>query len=564
FPFVWLFGGLACGWAWGALLLRLGAAMPTLACWGWRLLSVAAALALVGWTGLQVVAAPDWGLWNHSGLEAKPQWQRLSQLFPALSGQLNSPRLTFEHDPANNDIGSTRALEALPMFLGGRPVLEGLYMESAPVGPAIYQLQSEVSTHPSSPLARFPSGSLDLDSAAVHMNFLWANEVLIRHEDTYKAFAASPLFTEVASAAPFHVFRLKAFDSQWVDIVNPAQRTLRWLAPQGWLQASFAWFKSRERFSHELPVFQAGAAPQIVAPAALAQVHDLKLERNHLSWRTDAVGSAHLVRMAWHPRWKLATKGKLYLAGPGFMLVVPEEAQVQLDYGHTPIGLAGMVATALALLVLLALTWRDGFGAFGRSRAHGMESSHRGCHCLPRIRSGAGTDPQSMQSGVMDTGSSPGMTASSIPLTGRPWPGDWLAWLWPLLLVCAGLWLHLNNPERLYTAAWALSRANHPLQAAAEFDRAYAARNSDAKKEEALFWAAKAYQQAGKTELAIERYRELNDRFHGYWLPESLYTQAQLQQAAGASAPAQSARARLLQEFPNDRWAQRLKTGTAQ
>ena len=523
FPFVWLFGGLACGWAWGALLLRLSAALPPLSRLGLHLMSVAAGMALLGWTCLQVVAAPDWGLWNHSGLEAKPQWQRLSQLFPALSGHLDSPRLTFEHDPANNDIGSTRALEALPMFLGGRAVLEGLYMESAPVGPAIYQLQSEVSTHPSSPLARFPSGSLDLEQAAAHMNFLWANEVLIRHDDTFKAFAASPLFAEVASAAPFHVFKLKAFDSRWVDIVNPARQALHWLPKQGWMEASFAWFKSRERFSRELPVFHTEVAPQIIAPATGAQVHNLKLERSRMRWRTDAVGAAHLVRMAWHPRWRLATKGQLYLAGPGLMLVVPEEADVVLEYGHTPVGIAGMVASVLALLALLGLMWRD-----RRSFRIpvGSTSVDHGEHKL--------TDAAN-----------------------NPWPHHGLAVLWPLLLVAGGLWFHLHNPERLYTDAWVLMRANHFGDAATGFDQAFAARKSDAKKEEALFWAAKAYEQAGQRDAALQRYRQLTANYHGYWLPESLYTQAQLELATGAIAQAENTRVRLRQEFPNDRWAQR-------
>jgi hypothetical protein len=520
FPFVWLFGGLACAWAWGALLLRLASALPALAGWGLHLMSVAAGLALVGWTCLQVVAAPDWGLWNHSGLEAKPQWQRLSQLFPALSGQLDSPRLSFEHDPANNDIGSTRALEALPMFLGGRPVLEGLYMESAPVGPAIYQLQSEVSRHPSSPLARFPSGSLDPDLAAKHMNFLYANEVLIRNDEAYKALSANPMFTQVAKAEPFYVFKLKDFNSHLVDLVD---RPLHWLPQKGWMESSFQWFRSRQKFERELPVFHDGMAPALAVPSAGAQVRDLKMERHRISWRTNAVGAAHLVRMAWHPRWKLATKGQVYLAGPGFMLVVPEEANVVLEYGHTSVGKVGMVATVLALMILLTLMWRDLY-----SRVQHLQVSPN--------------------------------TSATI----SPWPRDWIAMLWPLLLIAAGLWLHLHNPERLYTQAWVLMRANQHLEAAAEFDLAFNARKNDAKKEEALFWAAKAYEQAGKRDKALERLRDLTAHYHGYWLPESLYAQAKLEQATGATTQAQSARTRLLQEFPNDRWAQRLKTEASQ
>jgi len=264
-------------------------------------------------------------------------------------------------------------------------------------------------------------------------------------------------------------------------------------------------------------------------------VHNLKLERHRMSWRTDAPGAAHLVRMTWHPRWKLATKGQIYLAGPGFMLVVPEEADVRLEYGHSTLGVAGMVASGLALLVLLALIWGDGFGRVGRSRVLATADSNA-------RQTFAAWAPLLQDKSASD-----------------PWPRDCLAGLWPLLLVCAGLWLHLHNPERLYTEAWKMSRANQTLAAAAEFDRAYAARKSDAKKEEALFWAAKAYEQAGQTDTAIARYRELNSRFHGYWLPESLYTQAQLEQAAGATAQAKIARERLLQEFPNDRWTARMQ-----
>ncbi len=509
FPFVWLFGGLACAWVWGSLLLQLSSALPRASRWGLMILASAAALALAAWTGQQTVAVSDWGLWNHSGLQAKPQWQRLSQLFPVLSGQLDSPRLLFEHDPVNNDIGSTRALEALPMFLGSRPVLEGLYMESALAGPAIYQLQSEVSKHPSSPLARFPSGSLDLDLAAAHMNFLYANQVLIRNEDTYKAMAASRHFTEIASAAPFHVFQLKTFSSHLVDVVTSSSAApLRWLPQKGWMEASFQWFKSRQRFATELPVFYDGAPPTLANPAANAQIHDLKMARHRIQWRTADLGAAHLVRMAWHPRWQLLTKGQIYQTGPGFMLVVPQEADVVLEYGHTSVGVAGMWATAVSLLILLVLMWRD-------------------------IR-----------------------RPSTETMTTTPWPVHGLAVLWPVVLVGAGLWFHQHSPERLYGQAWELMRSSRQLEAASAFDVAFDARKSDAKKEEALFWSAKAYEQAGQRDTALQRYRTLTANYHGYWLAESLYTQAQLEKSSGA--PSQMAARRLLQEFPNDRWAQRL------
>ena len=509
FPFAWLFGGIACGWLWGSLLLRLASALPPISRWGLTCLATASGLALAASLSWQTVAVFDWGLWNHSGLEAKPQWNQLSKLFPLLSGKPGSARLLFEHDPANNDIGSTRALEALPMFLGGRPVLEGLYMESALVSPAVYQLQSEISTHPSSPLARFPSGRLDLDMAAAHMRFLHANEVLIRHEATRRALAASAAFQEVGQAAPFYVFRLKDFRTQLVDLVD---RPLHWLPKKGWMEQSFSWFRSNQRFASELPVFHDGPAPDVASGGTKAGVTDLKQERHRISWRTDAVGAAHLLRMAWHPRWQLLSKGSLHLAGPGFMLVIPQEAEVVLSYGQTAAATAGMLASVLALLALGVLAWRDLRPPSGRH----------------------------------------------APETQDPWPRDWLAMVWPSVLVGLGLWVHLHNPERRYTDAWELMRSNRYAQAAAEFDQAYASRKSEAKKEEALFWSAKASEQAGQREAALQRYRELNASYHGYWLPESLYTQWQLARSAGLEPESKAARHRLLQEFPNDRWTQRL------
>jgi tetratricopeptide (TPR) repeat protein len=222
--------------------------------------------------------------------------------------------------------------------------------------------------------------------------------------------------------------------------------------------------------------------------------------------------------MAWHPRWQLLSKGSLHLAGPGFMLVIPEESDVILEYGHSAVGIAGMLASVLALLALGVLAWRDMRPA----------SVRRACESQ------------------------------------QPWPRGWLALVWPSVLLGLGIWVHQHNPERRYTQAWELMRNNRYAQAATEFDQAYAARKSEAKKEEALFWSAKASEQAGQREAALQRYRQLNTGYHGYWLPESLYTQWQLARAAGLEPESKAARHRLLQEFPNDRWTERMLQETPQ
>lgn len=514
FPLVWLLGAIVCGWLFGQVLAVLAQWLcrkdRRLAGLSQGLLSAAAALALLGWLGPLIQAAPDWALWNHSGLDAKPQWHSLSKLFPAMRGDLWSPRLLFEHDPANNDIGSTRSLEALPMFINHRPVLEGLYMESALLGPAVYQLQSEVSARPSSPLVRFPSGSLDATFAARHMNFLHADTVLLRSDAAKAALAASGLFDKVAESPPFALYRLKQFDSHLAEVVT---QPLRIRPTRDWMLDAFAWFRTRSRFEADLPVYADEAVA--IAGASKSAVREVSLTRNELVFESEAIGQPHLIKFAYHPRWHLASKGSLYIAGPGFMLVVPQEREIRLVYGHTQVGWLGMLATALAVLYAIWFAWSQ--------RKHAVASSS---------------------------------SAAAPAMNRRHWLPLLAAWV---LLVLAGIYFAVRSPERVYSQAWEAMRSNQYQIAGEKFSLAYALRRPPAKKEEALFWLAKANELAGQRSAAKARYRELCDNYHGYWIPESLFTLALLEGLDGQAAAAETYARRLREEYPNNTWALKLE-----
>lgn len=512
FPLTWLFGAVACGWLLGQSLAAIGGAAAGSRLSSARaLLAAAACLGMLGWLGPHIQKAPDWGLWNHSGLDAKPQWHNLSRLFPAMRGNLWSPRLAFEHDPDNNDLGSTRSLESLPMFLNHRPVLEGLYMESAVLGPAIYQVQSEISTRPSSPLVRFPSGSLDAEFAARHLNFLHADTILLRSDQAKSAIESSGLFVRTAEAKPFALYRVKAFDSRLAQVVT---QPLQLRSLEDWMQDAFAWFRTRSRFDSYLPVYAKDLAIKPHQGAAPV-VREVSLKRNELVFETDAVGSPHLIKMAYHPRWQLASQGNLHIAGPGFMLVVPQEKEIRLVYGHTLIGKLGIAATSLALLLSLFLLWR----ARRQAASPGQEP-------LADARIGK-----------------------------RGWLPLATGWL---LLTVAGAYFALNSPEQVYMAGWEAMNTNNYPEASEKFRRAYELRKPPAKKEEALFWLAKSTELAGQRQQAKARYRELIDNYHGFWVPEAMYTYILLEWQDGNRDVTQPYAQRLREEYPNNRWTQKL------
>lgn len=499
FPMAWLFGGVAGGWMVGSALERCPPGMSR------PLLALALLFALLGWLAPLVRQAPEWAAWNFSGAARKPQWHTLAALFPAMAGQLDSPRLLFEHDPDNEDLGSTRTLEALPMFLNGRPVLEGLYMESALLGPAVYQLQSEVSARPSSPLVRFPSGRLDPALAARHMRMLRSDQVLLRSAAAKQALLASGLFEPVAENPPFLLLRLKSFDAALVD---GSSHPWRIRPRRDWMQDSHAWFRSERKLAGEWPVYLDHPSPETVrtfsADYPPARIERLKVTREAVSFTTSAPGRPHLIKMTYHPRWRLETKGEVFLAAPGFLLVVPGEASVRLVYGTTAVGLAGECASLVAALYLV--------------------------YCLLRRRK------------------------SAVPAH-APASVDFRRWGAMAAAMAAGcVWLHATSPNRVYFDGWKAMNAQRYAEAAERFLAAYPRRPSPAAQEEALFWAAKALENAQQPAQAVERYRELFDRFHGYWVAESLYSYARLNRGLGHVALARRAEERLRQDYPQNEW----------
>lgn len=506
-PLAWLLAAVASGWTIGhAVRLLLPKARPAV-------LAPVLLLTQLGWLVPQIHQAPAWAQWNFSGTNGKAGWHALSKLFPAMAGDLNSPRLLFEHAPANQDLGSTRSLEALPMYLNGRPVLEGLYMESAILGPAVYRLQSEVSTQPSSPLFRFPSGHLDPALAATHMQMLRANQVLLRSPEAKRALLDSGLFESVADSPPFMLLQLKNFDDALVD---GSHRLWRLKPLKGWMEDSHAWFGSRPRMNAEWPVYadKFGADEQAAFRPTTAEtrIDNIQAGRDRLSFSTSAPGRPHLVKITYHPRWRLESKGRIYLAAPGFMLVVPEETSVRLVFGTTTVGRLGEWASGFAALLLIALLCRR--------------------------------------------------QAATPAAEARPYVLRWSAniALATALLGCA-LWLHETSSARLYAEGWTEMNAEHFENAAALFLDASQRRRAPPAREEALFWAAKAFERAGRREQARAVYRELLDTGHGYWIPESLFTYAQLMRDAEQLSQARQAEARLEQEFPDNEWRRKLGDG---
>ncbi len=459
--------------------------------------------ALMSWWEPDTDGIENWSRWNLEGYEVKSRWPAYRAVADSLAGELDDARVMFEHDPDNNDIGSTRTVEAMPLF-GTRPVMEGLYMESAISSAFIYQLQAEISNRPSSPLSRFPSSKGGVDAAVGHMNELYADTLVLRSERMKQRFSEDQRFEVLAREDPFLVLRLKTPESSLIDVIEgPFDIKSR----QNWMNSAFRRFRLSHPYSSREVYLRPDQEWPAVATATGGDIRILDMDRERLVFETSAVDQPHLIRMTYHPKWKSMTGEPVYLTEPAFMLVVPGQSRVELRYAlttadHVGIGLTLIGLAALVLLVIFPVS-------------------------LPV--------PVSAQGPALN----PALT---------------------VLLVALGLALlsWVNNPERVYKQGHELLSEKHYLPASRAFDRAYDARNVPGQKAEALFWAGRSLDFAGEHAGALDRYRELASLYpDNYWAAESLYRLMLLGRQAGDEQGAGRAYDQLQQDFPDNSWTRK-------
>ncbi|MGH8588999.1 MAG: tetratricopeptide repeat protein [Gammaproteobacteria bacterium] len=138
----------------------------------------------------------------------------------------------------------------------------------------------------------------------------------------------------------------------------PLTEPPRVLPLRGWKEAAYRWFK-RAKALEPVPVFTdrrlAVNLEPMMHPTPPAVVEEIDRER--IVVRGCRLGQPILIRIAYHPRWRVTGAETIHLAGPGFMLVVPEREVVELRYEATPPVLLGQLLSALGLAGLAAAAW---------------------------------------------------------------------------------------------------------------------------------------------------------------------------------------------------------------
>ncbi len=299
----------------------------------------------------------SWVKWNFEGLEAKENFKYLKEANDSIRGSLNDPRALIEFSSENNDTGTPRNNELVPL-LAGRQTLEGLYMFSSITNPFIFKLQSEVSADKScqTDVIGLKCGDIDYDLAVKHLKLFNIDHIIVRSQKVNALLAKRQDFKKENTFGPYTVWQFLDNDNKYIFV--PKFQPTFYTGTEDWKKVSFDWFNNPNSLDQPI-IFKATQKDLIKTKISSTPINQNcsiteTLSTNTIKFKTSCLGLPHIIKVSYFPAWHVEGASKIYLVSPSFMLVYPEKEEVTLRFGG---GLANNFLKGLTLISLLTIIY---------------------------------------------------------------------------------------------------------------------------------------------------------------------------------------------------------------
>ncbi len=280
-----------------------------------------------------------------------------------MSGSESDPRVVYEHSSEHNAAGTPRAYESLPLF-SGRSTLEGLYMQSSPTAPFVFYIQSEISKVNSCPFWKnWPCTSFNIEDGTEHLKLFNVQYLIARSDQVKNAVRNHPEYRRVEIFEPYEIYELMTNENRYVTVPRYEPFLLE---TKDWKNVSYEWFRDLSKIDIPLVFVDRMSDEDRIKFKSIEKLEDLTgipidtdcnldetVSNEEVTFTTSCIGEPHIIRISYHPNWKVDGADKVYLASPSFMLVYPNQEKVRLYYGNSLIDNIGIVLTISGILFII-------------------------------------------------------------------------------------------------------------------------------------------------------------------------------------------------------------------
>lgn len=297
---------------------------------------------------------------NYSGFEQNRSWETYSEINNFLKEKTDG-RVLYEHTPFNSEFGTMRAFEMLPFF-AGRNTLEGLYMMASISSPFVFSIEAETSLQPCYPIPHYFYPTFSLKNAKNHLKLFNVTQFIARTDPVKQELEKDLEFELEKKAGAYAIYRYISNPGEYVE---PIQNLPVAFETKNWRRDSHRWFLNSQ--INDIPlVFNASRNPQFKLKAKTLE--DLqrvpinstppevtsRLSAEKIFIQTTNPDVPLLVKVSFHPNWKVQGADQIYFVSPSFMLIFPEKKEVVLEFRRGLINYMGIVLSLFGVAILLA------------------------------------------------------------------------------------------------------------------------------------------------------------------------------------------------------------------
>ena len=313
-----------------------------------------------------------WAAWNFGGYESRdgyPRYRSLIATMNQVGKDYGCGRSLWEYDKQElGSYGTPMAPMLLPYWTEGCiGSMEGLYFESSATVPFHFLMQSELSLNPSRPMRGLDYRGLDLEAGLRHLQMSGVRYYIAFSEEAKEQAQAHPDVVELlAVSEPWHVYRVAG--SELVEGLKyvPNVSTAGNHGVNGWTKPAVAWFTDETRAEivvtgdgpEEWPRVSITTSPFLgqtkysdstLEPLPPVVISEIEESQDGISFSVDRPGVPVLVKTSYFPNWSVSGAEGPYRATPNWMVVIPTEQRVHLEFGATWVEYFGWFLTLSAV-----------------------------------------------------------------------------------------------------------------------------------------------------------------------------------------------------------------------
>ncbi len=299
-----------------------------------------------------------WAAWNFTGYESRsefPTYESLIQTMNELGKDVGCGRALWEYDRDElGSYGTPMAPMLLPYWTDGCiGSMEGLYFESSATVPFHFLMQSELSANPSRPMRGLDYRGLDIESGIRHMQLAGVRYYLAFSDDAVEQANQYPDQLElIARSDPWQIYLVS--NSELVEGLKfqPNVVTTGDLGGRDWTDPAMMWFNDPTRSQvivtaggpddwHRINVNEpsflgrSSFSDPLKKELPALSVTNISEEGDTISFSVDQVGVPVLVKASYFPNWSAEGALGPYRATPNWMVVIPTDNEVALNFKAT-------------------------------------------------------------------------------------------------------------------------------------------------------------------------------------------------------------------------------------